>query len=786
MRLLRHPISLFGLSLLLLALLTSLAAADPATVPGAPQNVQAFAGNAQATVTWTAPASNGGSPITSFTVTSSPEGKTATVNGSTFVATVTGLTNGAAYTFTVTATNAIGTGLASAPSNVVTPSAPPPPPPPPPPSAPLNVTAIAGDGQAIVWWESPSSAGGAPIIVYTITSSPDGKTASVGGDTLTATVTGLTNGVAYTFTVTATNAIGRTSVPSAPSAPVTPKGVPLPPTNVIATAGNAFATVTWSAPTDTGGSPILLYTVTSIPGGISVATAASVLTATVIGLTNGTSYTFTVVATNAVGEGPASAPSNAVIPATVPDAPTNVAATAGNVQATVTWNAPASDGGSPILFYTVTSNPGGISVTSSAAVLTAKVTGLTGGLSYTFTVRATNAVGQGSASAPSNAVVLTGVPPTVNAGPDQTVDEGTAVSLPPATFVDPDVGETHTATITWGDGASSVGAVSESPQTVSGSHTYSGNGVFTVTVKVVDSGGLSGTDSFIATVKNVAPAVNAGPDAAINEGSTFTSSGSFTDDDSAAWTATVNYGDGSGTAALTLKPDKTFHLNHLYKDSGTFRVTVTVKDDDGGAGADMALVTVKNLPPTVDAGPDLGGAEGSPIHLNASFADAGVLDTHTAAVNWGDGVTTPGAVNDAAHTVSASHVYADNGVYTVTVTVTDNGGASGADSLTVKIANVAPVVSAALDATAIANVSFTKFLATIIDPGVGDTHKATVDWGDGSVTAGQVSSGVVYGTHKYTKPGLYTVTIIVKDDDGGVGKDTLKILVNDLRAASRR
>ncbi|MBI4197851.1 MAG: PKD domain-containing protein, partial [Chloroflexi bacterium] len=376
--------------------------------------------------------------------------------------------------------------------------------------------------------------------------------------------------------------------------------------------------------------------------------------------------------------------------------------------------------------------------------------------------------------------------PIVNAGPDQTVDEGATVSLPPATFFDPDLGETHTATITWGDGASSVGTVSESPQTVSGSHTYSDNGVFTVTVKVVDSGGLSGTDSFIATVKNVPPMVNAGPDATINEGATFTGSGSFADPGADTWTATVNYGDGSGGQALPLA-GKAFVLSHLYKDNGAFRVTVTVKDDDGGAGADTALVTVKNLPPTVDAGPDLGGVEGSPVSLSgATFTDPGVLDTHTAAINWGDGVTTPGAVNDAAHTVSASHVYADNGVYTVTVTVTDNGGVSGADSLTVKIANVAPVVSAALDATAIANVSFTKFLATFTDPGAGDTHKATVDWGDGSVTAGQVSSGVVYGTHKYTKPGLYTVTIIVKDDDGGVGKDTLKILVNDPRAAPRR
>ncbi|MBI4339085.1 MAG: fibronectin type III domain-containing protein, partial [Chloroflexi bacterium] len=678
------------------------------------------------------------------------------------------------------------------------------------------------------------------------------------------------------------------------------------------------------------------------------------------GLTVDTYYTINISSTDVAGNNQAAVVTKQFqVVASPPSAPSNV-------RASITWDAPASDGGSPVLYYTVTSNPGGISVFTDAATLAATVKGLTGGVSYTFTVAATNAAGEGPASEPSNAVTAF-LPPSVNAGPDQTVNEGMMLSLG-ALFTDTDAGETHAATISWGDGASSVGVVSESPQAVSGFHVYPDNGVFTVTVKVVDSGGLSGTDSFIATVKNVAPAVNAGPDAAINEGSTFTSSGSFADPGADTWTATVSYGDGSGvqalplagktfalshqyndngvylvgvtvtdddggsgsdtaqvtvknvapavnagpdaainegstftssgsfadpgadtwtatvsygdgsgvqalplagktfnlshqykdsgtfavtvtvtdddggvgsaTAIVTVKnvapavnagPDasineggtfnsggsftdpgadtwsatvsygdgsgiqalplagKTFALSHLYKDNGAFRVTVTVKDDDGGVGADIALVTVKNLPPTVDAGPDLNGVEGSPVSLGgATFKDPGALDTHTAAVSWGDGVTTPGAVNDAAHTIIASHVYADNGVYTVTVTVTDDDGASAADSLVVKIANAAPVVSAATDATIFANVSFTKFLATISDPGARDTHKATVDWGDGSVTVGEVRSGVVYGSHRYTKAGLYTVTITVQDDDGGVGKDTLRLRVEDPRRAPRR
>lgn len=91
------------------------------TAPGAPTGVSAVAGAGQATVSWTAPASNGGAAITSYTVTASPGGLTVTTAGTS--ATVTGLTNGTTYTFTVTATNSAGTSSASSPSTGVTPTA---------------------------------------------------------------------------------------------------------------------------------------------------------------------------------------------------------------------------------------------------------------------------------------------------------------------------------------------------------------------------------------------------------------------------------------------------------------------------------------------------------------------------------------------------------------------------------------------------------------------------------------------------------------------------------------
>ncbi|HEY5180868.1 MAG TPA: M4 family metallopeptidase, partial [Dermatophilaceae bacterium] len=119
------------------------------------------------------------------------------------------------------------------------------------PGAPTAVTATAGNAAAVVSWTAPASNGGSAITGYTATASPGGATATTTGAT-TATVSGLTNGTAYTFTVTATNAT-NTSPPSSASAAVTPRTVPGAPTAVTATAGNAAAVVSWTAPASNGG-----------------------------------------------------------------------------------------------------------------------------------------------------------------------------------------------------------------------------------------------------------------------------------------------------------------------------------------------------------------------------------------------------------------------------------------------------------------------------------------------------------------------------------------------------
>lgn len=261
------------------------------------------------------------------------------------------------------------------------------------PDAPTNVVAVTTDSQADVSFIEPAYDGNTAITSYTVISTPGGFTAT--GASSPITVTGLTNGTTYTFTVTATNARG-TGIASASSAART-VGAPSRVTNVVGEFGNGQATISFDAPLYDYGSAITSYTVTSSPGNFTQTGSASPLIVT--GLTNGTSYTFTVTATNGFGTSVASDPSAAVVPATVPGAPTAVSASGANASATVSFTAPVNNGGSAVTSYTVTSSPGGFTGTGAASPVT--VTGLTNGIAYTFTVTATNKAGTSVASSAS-------------------------------------------------------------------------------------------------------------------------------------------------------------------------------------------------------------------------------------------------------------------------------------------------------------------------------------------------------------------------------------------------
>ena len=305
------------------------------------------------------------------------------------------------------------------------------------PGVPTGASAVAGNSSALINWTAPST-GGSVILGYTISDTsgkslnPTGTIDGTGvfssslvsdaGATLLITnataiantearITGLTNGTTYTFTIKAKNAIGYSGTRLVT---VTPSVVPTKPLTVSAVAGNGFATITWLAPTSNGGSEIIIYDIYSNPAGFN-ASSRIVTPVTITGLTNGQSYTFTVIATNAAGASPSSDPSIAVTPKRASDPPTDVIATGGNRSASVIWTKPELNGGSTITSYTITSDPGGFTATSSGETPVATtVSGLSPGTSYTFTVVANNSNGSSDPSDASS-------PITTFSGPGQPI-----------------------------------------------------------------------------------------------------------------------------------------------------------------------------------------------------------------------------------------------------------------------------------------------------------------------------------------------------------------------------
>jgi hypothetical protein len=238
------------------------------------------------------------------------------------------------------------------------------------PDAPTNVAAQPRPTAALVSWTSPPATG-VPISSVTITAAPGGQTAVIPGDPGSGTIGGLTNGVAYTFTVIATNGAG-TSPASAASNAVTPGNAPTQPTNVTAQeiqpapkgyGDKKSVTVSWSPSTTDGYNALTSYVVSwsgSSFGSQSVCATCTSLNIWQTFNPAGT-YTFRVTALNAVGPSPATA-SNAVTTTGVGPAPprgVTVQWTTGpgtpppldRVSAAISWTAPISTGTSPLAQY---------------------------------------------------------------------------------------------------------------------------------------------------------------------------------------------------------------------------------------------------------------------------------------------------------------------------------------------------------------------------------------------------------------------------------------------------
>jgi uncharacterized repeat protein (TIGR02543 family) len=390
--------------------------------PAIPSTPTAVAGSGSATISVN-PGSGGG-PADSYVVTALDSSgnpldpsKSCTVYVPSPSCVISGLEDGTPYKFATTATNSAGTSTSSGASTAVTPAGKP--------SIVTGVSATASNASAAVRFTAPASTGGAPIISYTVTAST-GQTCVITPtfpNPLVCNFTNnLTNGTAVTFTVRANNG-AYTSDTSTATIAVTPATIPGAPTGLTASSSApGKATITFTAPTDNGGSAVTDYVVTSSPGGFTCVTANPSTGCEITGLTNGTAYTFTAVARNSVGNSVNSTPSAAVTPVGKPSTPTNVVASAGNASATVSFTAP-NNGGSAITRYDVEAyDQNGVPI-SPALTCTLNVpfptplactfaNSLANGLPYTFKVSATNTLGTSDSSTATSVITPANLIPT--------------------------------------------------------------------------------------------------------------------------------------------------------------------------------------------------------------------------------------------------------------------------------------------------------------------------------------------------------------------------------------
>jgi len=361
--------------------------------PSAPAITGLSPSDGAITVGWSAPIAVGSSSVTSYVVTTTPGGSTCTWTVGPLNCTVSGLTNGTTYRATVRAFSAVGPGLLSANSASFVPYKAP--------SAPTIVSIAPSDGQITVTW-SASKNNGSAISRYDVEAQPGGNSCSTSGTGTSCTISPLTNGTAYSISVYASNDAGAGDVATTDSA-VTPRTLAGAPTNVSINPGDKQLSVSWRAPSSNGGSAVTAYTVTAQPGAVTCTAIAPATSCNLLGLSNGSVYSVTVVSTNPAGDSVASATVNGS-PVTIPGKPTISAVEPGSNSVLVRWRAPSATGGASVTNYTVVASPGGNSCSTSGAVLFCTITGLDNGTSYAFTVTATNSAGTGSASASYNGV----------------------------------------------------------------------------------------------------------------------------------------------------------------------------------------------------------------------------------------------------------------------------------------------------------------------------------------------------------------------------------------------
>ena len=298
----------------------------------------------------------------------------------------------------------------------------------------------------------------------------------------------------------------------------------------------------------------------------------------------------------------------------------------------------------------------------------------------------------------------------------------------------------------------------------------------------MDEDGTHAAGTWNVIVENVAPTITAfsGPATGVERQSlAFTVNATDAAGLNDPLTYMLDFGDGSAVGAGTLSGGVEVILAHTYLDNGSFTVTLVVADGDGGSTQQTMSVVVANVAPTFTTGfsGDTTGNEGSELTFTASANDiAGSNDPLTYVWDFGDGSPIVSGVD----LTSVTHRYADNGSYTLALTVSDGDGGKVEDTRIIRINNVAPAILSALagSTTGDENTRF-AFSATASDvAGVRDPLTYEWNFGDGSPVVSSVDRTIE--SYVYADNGNYTVTLTIIDGDGGQLVQTLPVTVRNV------
>jgi hypothetical protein len=426
--------------------------------------------------------------------------------------------------------------------------------------------------------------------------------------------------------------------------------------------------------------------------------------------------------------------------------------------------------------------------------------------SGTFTVGVTVTDKDGGSVTNSTLKITVNTPPaglSLSTTP-ATISENGSMTLS-GSFTDPDTADTHTVVVDWGDGSAKTSlSLAAGVVTFSSSHVYLDNpagqpsGAFTISVTVTDSLQASASANATVTVNNALPAITTvtGPSATIGVGVAANITANFTDAGTLdTHTCSVNWGDGNtSTGSVTeTNGSGSCTASHNYAAPGTYSVTVTVTDKDGGSATNSTLQIRVNTPPAqLQLGTTPASiSENDSSTLNGSFTDPDTDQTHTVVVDWGDGsAKTTLSLAAGVVTFNANHKYLDNpagqasGAFTISVTVTDSLQAAVSANTTVTVNNALPAITTVTGPSATIGVGVAaNITANFTDAGTLDTHTCSVNWGDGNTSTGSVTetngSGSCTASHNYAASGTYSVAITVTDKDGGSATNsTLQVRVN--------